>query len=53
VSTYSKAIAAISAALGVAVSVTADGVLSMQDGFAVAAAAVGALAVWAVPNGSK
>ena len=52
-SAYAKAIAAISAALGVAVSVTADGVLSLQDGFAIAAAALGALAVYATPNVSK
>lgn len=49
-SRYSKAIAAITAGLGVAVSVTADEHLSLNDGFAIAFAAVGALVVYAVPN---
>ncbi len=49
-SAYAKFIVAISAALGVAVSVTVDQHLSLNDGFAIAAAAVGALAVYAVPN---
>ena len=47
---YAKLIAALSAALGVAVSVTADGSISLNDGFAIAAAGVGALAVGLVPN---
>jgi len=51
-SIYAKCITAIAAALGVAVSVTVDGNLSMNDGFAIASAAVGALAVYAVPNGN-
>ena len=49
-SAYAKAIAAASAALGVAVSVTVDGELSLNDWVTIAAAAVGALAVYAVPN---
>lgn len=47
---YAKFIVALSAALGVAVSVTVDGSVSLNDGFAIAAAGVGALAVAAIPN---
>lgn len=47
---YSKFIAATSAALAVAASVTADGVLSLSDVIAIVSAAVGALAVYYVPN---
>lgn len=47
---YSKFIAAASAALAVAASVTADGVLSASDVIAICSAAVGALAVYYVPN---
>lgn len=47
---YSKAIAALAAGLGVALSVTVDGDLSLNDVVAIAAAAVGALAVYATPN---
>lgn len=50
---YAKAIAAISAALGVALSVTVDGTVSLNDEIAIVAAAVGALAVYAVPNATK
>jgi hypothetical protein len=49
--TAAKFWVALSAALGVAVSVTVDGVFSVNDGLAVAAAFVGAVAVYAVPNG--
>ncbi len=47
---YRKALAATTAALAVAVSVTTDGSLSLNDGFAIAVAAIGALAVYRVPN---
>jgi hypothetical protein len=47
---HAKFFAAISAALGVAVSVTADGAATLNDWIAIAAAAVGALAVYQVPN---
>ena len=50
---YAKLIAALAAALGVALSVTVDGSISLNDGVAIAAAAVGALAVYAVPNTPK
>lgn len=50
---YAKAIAAISAALGVALSVTVDGTVSLNDAIAIVAAAVGALAVYTVPNATK
>lgn len=49
-SAYNKAIAAIAAGLGVALSVTVDGDLSLNDVVAIAAAAVGALAVYVTPN---
>ncbi len=49
-SLYAKFIVALAAALGVAVSTTADGNLSLNDGFAIASAGVGALGVLAVPN---
>lgn len=47
---YSKLIAAVAAGLGVAVSVTVDDHLSLNDWFAIVFAAVGALTVYAVPN---
>ena len=47
---YSKVIAALAAGLGVAVALTVDGDLSLNDGLAIASAAVGALVVYAVPN---
>jgi hypothetical protein len=47
---YRKALAAAAAALGVAVSLSADGHLSLNDLLAIAAAAVGALTVYRVPN---
>lgn len=47
---YSKFVVALAAALGVAVSVTTDGHLSLNDAFAIASAGVGALAVALVPN---
>ena len=47
---YRKFIAAIVAALGVAVSVTVDGNLTMNDGLAIAAAGFGALAVRQIEN---
>ena len=50
---YAKFIAALSGALGVAVSVTVDGSISLNDGFAIAAAGVGALAVGAIANAPK
>lgn len=49
-SNYRKALAAISAALGVAVSLSADGALTLNDWLAIAAALIGALAVYRVPN---
>ena len=49
-SAYSKFIVAMAAALAVAVSVTTDGTLSLNDAFAIASAALGALAVYATPN---
>lgn len=48
--TYAKLIAAAASALGVAVSLTVDGSLSLNDGLAIAAAGVGALSVYLVPN---
>lgn len=50
---YSKFIAALSAALAVAASVTSDGILSLSDVIAVCSAAVGSLAVYYVPNKAK
>jgi hypothetical protein len=47
---YRKALAAISAALAVAVSLSADGSLTLNDWMAIAAAGVGALAVYRLPN---
>lgn len=47
---YSKFIAAASAALAVAASVTADGTFTANDLIAVFSAAVGAIAVYYVPN---
>jgi hypothetical protein len=49
-STYAKFIAALSAALATAVTVTADGSLTLNDALVIAVAAVGALAVYVVPN---
>ena len=47
---YRKFIVALASAAGVGVSLTVDGSLSLNDGFALAAAVLGALAVYAVPN---
>lgn len=47
---YSKLIAALAAAAAVGVSVTADGSLSLNDGFAIGSALLGALAVGVVTN---
>ena len=47
---YSKFIVALAAAAGVGASLTIDGSLSLNDGFAIASALLGALAVYAVPN---
>lgn len=49
-SPYAKFIVALSSALAVAASLTADGTLSLNDTIAVCSAAVGALAVYYVPN---
>ena len=49
-SAYAKTIVAVGAGLASAVSVTADGEFSLNDGFVIASAAVGALLVWAIPN---
>lgn len=51
--TYAKFIMALSAALGVAASVAADGTLTPSDWVAMLAAFVGALGVYAVPNGGR
>jgi hypothetical protein len=50
---YNKAIVAVAAGLAVAVSVTTDGDVTVNDVFAILSAAVGALAVYAVPNRQK
>ncbi len=50
---YNKAIVAMAAGLAVAVSVTTDGDVSVNDVFAILSAAVGALAVYVVPNRQK
>ena len=50
---YSKFVAALAAAVAVGVSVTSDGNVSIQDGFAIASALLGSLAVYAVPNITK
>lgn len=47
---YNKCIAALSAALAIAITVTADGSVSLNDAVVIAAAFVGALAVYATPN---
>lgn len=47
---YAKLWAALAAALGVGVSCTVDGTLSLNDGFAIAAALFGSLGVYAVTN---
>ena len=49
---YRKCVAAIADALAVAASLIADGSLSASDVIAIMSAAVGALAVYAVPNHS-
>lgn len=49
---YRKALAALSAALGVAVSLSADGTLSLNDWLAIAAAFIGAIGVYRLPNTS-
>lgn len=50
---YNKFIVALAAGLAVAVSVTTDGDVSINDVFAILSAAVGAVAVFAVPNRPK
>lgn len=47
---YAKAVAATFSALGVAVTLTVDNGVSLNDGLAIALAGVGALAVGMVPN---
>lgn len=47
---YRKFIAALVAALGVAVALTVDGAISLNDALAIASAGVGALAVRQVEN---
>ena len=49
-SVYSKCIAAATAALAVAGTVLADGHLSVADAITIAAAALGAVGVYAFPN---
>lgn len=51
--TAAKFYAAVTAALGVAVSVASDGAISLADGLAILAAAVGALGVYMTPNKPK
>ncbi|NDD85622.1 hypothetical protein EBZ38_15275 [bacterium] len=51
--TAAKFYTALTAALGVAVSVASDGVITLADGLAIAAAAVGALGVYVTPNKPK
>ena len=48
--TAAKFGAAVTAALAVAVSVTADGSVSLNDGIAIASAVAGAVAVYYRPN---
>ena len=50
---YNKFIIALAAGLAVAVSVTTDGDVTVNDVFAILSAAAGALAVYAVPNRPK
>lgn len=47
---YAKFWTALAAAVTVGVSLTADGSISVNDGFAMAAALLGSLVVYAVPN---
>lgn len=47
---YSKLIAALAAAAGVAVSTSADNEFSLNDTMSIVAALFGALLVYAVPN---
>lgn len=47
---YAKALVAASTALAVAVTLTADGTVSLNDAIAIASAFVGALAVYFTPN---
>lgn len=49
-SRYSKFFAAIGTAITVAVTVTADGDITIHDALLIVEAFVGALAVWAVKN---
>ena len=49
-SRYNKFLVAMSAALAVAVSVTADGELSANDILAIVSSAIGAVSVYAVRN---
>ena len=50
---YSKLIAALASAAAVGVSITADGEFSLNDGFAIASALLGSLAVGLLPNQAK
>jgi hypothetical protein len=47
---YAKLWAALASAAAVGVSVTVDGHISINDGFAIASALLGSLAVYAVTN---
>lgn len=47
---YSKLWAALAAAVAVGVSVSADGTVSISDGFAIASAFLGSFGVYAVSN---
>lgn len=47
---YSKLWAALAAAVAVGVSVTVDGALSLNDGFAIASGLLGSLGVYTVTN---
>jgi hypothetical protein len=51
--TAAKFYAAAVAALGVAVTLASDGVITLADGLAILAAAVGALGVYVAPNKPK
>lgn len=47
---YAKFIAALTAALATAVTVTADGSVTLNDALVIAVAFVGALSVYVIPN---
>lgn len=53
VNSIGKFYIALSAALGVAVSVSADGTLPLADWFAIASAGVGAIAAYYMPKSSE